>query len=1001
MIIHKLGLSFLLWMCYNLLMNTGIIYRIQHTPIIPGPLYGVCRLYGGKNTMAKREKRQRRRRQHWRPDLISWLLYMAWRIGSSAFKIIAGVLATVLLIVVVCGFVVVTILGDYLQDEIMPMAQMNLDDYLLEQTSYIYYFDDKGNVQILQQIHSTTDRQWVSYEDLPQELLHAAVAIEDKRFYEHQGVDWITTVKACINMFFGGSSQFGGSTLTQQLVKNLELMVDEKADDITVQRKIMEIFKAQAFEKTYDKEVVMEWYMNTVYFGEGCYGVKSAAENYFGKELKDMTTAELAALIGITNNPSLFNPYRTWRDNKDMNGAQRNRDRQLTILGEMYIQEWITEEEYEVAKNQIMVYKRGIADEDRWGECVDILTDAGDLLSKGCGYEGPARDMIAKTEGDVTKHYCPECGNEIDTTTDSSQVIYSWFVDTVLEDVARELAKRDGVTKWDITVRERYVNRIARSGYHIYTTYDAAAQAAVDNIYTDLDKIPETLGSQQLQSAIVIIDNRTGDIVAMSGGVGEKKVADAWNRAVDAQRQPGSSIKPVTIYAQAFEKGVITPTTIIDDLPLMYTGEKENNPYPLNDNRVYHVERNVWRGIVSSVNAVAVRVLDMVGMKESFTFATQNLGLSTLVERYVNSTGTVLSDIGYAPLGLGAFTYGVTVRDMSNAYSTFANNGVYREARTYYGVLDEKGNVILSNEQDSRKLFSEKTIDYLNYCLTCAVDEGTGTSASLFKELGITVAGKTGSTQNNKDRYFCGYTGYYTAAVWSGFDIPEEIYMSGDTATERANPSCQLWKKVMLQLHEGLENIPLYNNANFEYVTLCLETGLLATEACECDIRSGRTFTRPLYPEDVPTEFCNRHIMVDYCSNGVAGEYCKKFQSVGLLSFQQKALSVLTQSRIEELMKAKAHGLYYIYYDNNYVYYVDDNGNPQPFFGLTYHGTGEAKNMINVGLEAPYKVCTKHTQAAWEQYVAEHPWLDDSTDEPEAPIDPALPPEEDNYDTED
>ena len=971
--------------------------------------------------MAEKEKRQRKgRRQQWRPSLVTWLLHRIWRIGVSVLKIAAGTVATVLLILIVCGFVVVTILGDYLQDDIMPLAEMNLEDYELDKTSYVYCYDEKGNIQILQQIHSTTDRQWVAFEDLPEDLLHAAVAIEDKRFYEHQGVDWITTAKACINMFFGGSSQFGGSTLTQQLVKNLELMLDESADDVTVQRKILEIFRAQAFEKTYDKDVVMEWYMNTVFFGEGCYGVKSAAENYFGKELQDMTTAELAALIGITNNPSLFNPYRTWRDNKDMNGAERNRDRQLTILGEMYNQQWLTEEAYKEAISQVMVFKRGIDDADRWTECVDVLDDDGNVLSKGCGYEGPVRDLIAKTEGEKTVYYCPDCGKQIDTTTDSSQAVYSWYVDTVLEDVARDLALKDGVTTWDRLVRERYINKIARSGYHIYTPYSPSVQAAVDKVYTDLEQIPSTLGSQQLQSAIVIVDNRTGDIVAMSGGVGEKSVADAWNRAVDAKRQPGSSIKPLTIYAQAFERGLITPATIIDDLPLRYYGEKNETPFPKNDSKTYAVQRTIWRGIVSSINSVAINTLDMLGLENSFYFATEKLGLSTLVDRYVNSSGTTLSDIDYSPLGMGAFTYGVTVRDMTCAYATFANNGQYREGRTYYGVLDDNGNVILDNDQESSQLFSEKTINYLNYCLTDAVSQGTGTAANLFQDIGISTAGKTGSTQSNKDRYFSGFTGYYTAAVWCGFDTPEQIYMDGATAAERANPSCQLWKKVMLQIHNDLENIPLYDNSEMEQATICLESGLLATEACSHDIRNlGRTFEMKLYPEDIPTTFCNLHVMVDYCSDGVAGEYCHKFQSVGVIGFQQKSLVRLTETRIKELMMAKGKGISSAYIKDNYVYLVDKDGNPVPFYGMEFISTGKEDKKINVDLEAPYQVCTKHTKEAWEQYLLEHPWLDDTPDEPqepdvpedpmdpslpvvpELPIDPALPPEpDDNENTE-
>ena len=231
-------------------------------------------------------------------------------------------------IVVICGFVLAGAMGDYLQNEIVPNVNFELDKYDLEQTSYIYYVDNNGDIQRLQKIYTDTDRQWASYEEIPEDLVHAAVAIEDKRFYEHQGVDWITTVKACGNMFFGGSSTFGGSTITQQLVKN------QSGDNaITVQRKVEEIFRAQKLETKYDKKTIMEWYLNLIYMGEGCYGVKSAARVYFGKALEDLTTAECASLISITNNPSLFDPYIS---------EERNRKRQLIVLDEMKDQGWIT-----------------------------------------------------------------------------------------------------------------------------------------------------------------------------------------------------------------------------------------------------------------------------------------------------------------------------------------------------------------------------------------------------------------------------------------------------------------------------------------------------------------------------------------------------------------------------------------------------------------------------------------------------------------------------------
>ena len=252
-----------------------------------------------------KRRRARRPRQDWNPHWIIKLLYTAFSLAVSLLKIAVGAAATVLMILVICGIVFVGTLGDYLQDEILTEAQdWSIDDYDVEETSFMYYVDSRGKVQQLQQIFTTTDRQWVELEDIPEDLIHATVAIEDKRFYEHQGVDWITTVKACLNMFFGGDSQFGGSTITQQLLKNVT-----NAKSVTVQRKVMEIFRAQVFEREYDKDVILEQYLNRIYLGRGCYGVKSAAAEYFGKELQSLTTAECASLISITNNPSLFNPF--------------------------------------------------------------------------------------------------------------------------------------------------------------------------------------------------------------------------------------------------------------------------------------------------------------------------------------------------------------------------------------------------------------------------------------------------------------------------------------------------------------------------------------------------------------------------------------------------------------------------------------------------------------------------------------------------------------------
>ncbi len=918
------------------------------------------------------EKDKKGQRQDWQPHPALKVLYRVWRVFYSGVKIAAGALATVLLICVVCGFVFANYLGVYLQEDVMSKAEMNLDDYNLDKTSYIYYLDENDDIQILQQIYSTTDRRWASYEELPEDLIHACVSIEDKRFYEHQGVDWITTVKACLSMFFGGD-QFGGSTITQQLIKNLK-----EEDSITVQRKVIEIFRAMAFEKKYNKETVLEWYMNTVYFGEGCYGVKSAADNYFGKELQDMTTAELASLIGITNNPSLYRPYRTTLDKGGLNGAELNRFRQEVILGQMLELEWIGEEEYEEAMSQEMVFKRGIAPQDRWTTCKDTFDDDGNLVTPGCGLNCAVRDLIASGEGENVAYTCPQCGNAVDITTDASQSIYSWYVDQVLDDVARKLAEQNG-EEWGSKVRKNYLELISRAGYHIYTPYDAEVQAAVDSVYTDLTQIPEVYSGQQLQSGIVITDNRTGDIVALAGGVGEKDTFDAYNRATDAKLQVGSAIKPLTVYSQAFELGLVTPATVVDDMPISTLNGK---PYPSNVEKQYHYSRTVLNGVVQSVNTLSVNTLDMIGTQYSYDFTKNQYGLTHLTDHYLSRNGTILTDVGYSALGMGGLTVGATVRQMTCAYGTFSIFGVYREGRVFTKVYDSDGKLVLDNQQEQRAILGEKAVNYMNYCLDKTVEAMPGVDMA---EIGMDVAGKTGSTNDYKDRYFCGFTGYYTAGVWCGFDSPEEIIM----ANAGDSPATNLWKKVMIQLHQGKETVPLYNTDGMVQVSVCLDSGKLATEACYMDIRSDDTNRVQsgiwVYEEDAPTEFCDKHISMDYCSEGgaSANSWCKKFASVGAIRLDKTSLVKMTQDKIDDLLELEGHGLMWYYLRSDYVYLVDHMGNPLPYHGM--HGN------MNMESNLPYLSCKLHTEAAWEAYKQGHPWVDNDYDHPEDPLEPIEP----------
>lgn len=894
-------------------------------------------------------------RQDWKPHWVLGLLLKIWMVLFSGFKIAVGAVATVLLILVVCGFAFMGVLGDYLQEDIMPSAsEVDLGGQDLDLSSFVYYVNSNSDIEELQQIYAATSRQLATLDEIPEDLIHAAVAIEDKRFYEHQGVDWFTTIKAVANMFFGDDT-VGGSSITQQLIKN-----QTGEDSVTVQRKVLEFFRATSIEKRYDKDVIITEYLNSIYLGQGCRGVKSAAEAYFGKELRMLTTAECASLIAITNNPSLYDPYMPAFEEGGRTGWDRNTSRKEIILGEMFGQGWITEEEYTSAMEQKIVLKRGIDDEDRWAVCTN----------EDCDYAGTVGTYQMSGE----EYICPQCNKVTWIAQDASQEVYSWFMDTLLEDVAKAMAERDGM-EWNDSTAEHYKILIGKGGYHIYSTLDMEVQNAVDRIYQNLDEIPDTWSAQQLESGIVVVDNRTGDIVAMAGGVGEKTVFDAHSIATDAKLQSGSSIKPLSVYAPAFELGTYTPATIIKDLPYLYDEEDDGKPWPRNDNRRYSYSRTLFGAIEDSVNAVAVNTLAQIGTSYGYKYAKDIFGLSTLVERYPNSDGTYSSDIDLSPLAMGAQTVGITVRDMTNAFATFANDGVYRSGRTFTKVYDNEGNLVLDNTQKSEQIISEKTADYISYCLTNAVNEGTGKDAKIS---GTVVAGKTGSTSSFRDRWFCGYTEYYTAAVWCGYRDPEVINLKNASFS---NPAAHLWMKVMKPLHEGKAAVQLYNENKMTTVSVCLDSGKLATDACRSDVRNvSRVQDVMVYKEDRPTEICDKHVTVDYCvtGNGVANEYCKHLSQAGAsVTLGSQILVKLTESELSEILRAEKFSLDAEFLRDDYVYLVDAAGNDASFKG--FH------NNINGGVTAPYKVCTVHNKNAWDAYQAAHPTAPPETTAPSVP----------------
>ena len=882
----------------------------------------------------RNENVRRVTRQSWKPSRPLLALHGFWKGAYSVIKILLAAVATVVAITAICLFAFIGLLADYLDsDAIMGSAEVVMGDFDQSGNSVMYYTDASGKIQVLQRLHADTNEDWATYDEIPKDLIFAAAAIEDHRFFEHQGVDWIPTIKACVSMFIGGR-EFGGSSITQQLIKNLYLEYDDSADDVTVQRKVLEIFRATEFEKRYDKKFIIEWYLNKIFLGEHCKGVKPAAARYFGKELEDLNTAECAALISITNNPSLFNPYRTGLDNykgEQLTGAERNKRRREDTLFMMKQYGWLTDEEYAQAltDSENLTLKRGIDPEDRYADC----------MHEDCGYHGKVGTFTEKDN----KNYCPKCNRVTTIGSDASRTVYSWFVDVVLEEVAQWFCEKGGVN-WenaDKDTKTDFKRLVCQSGLHIYTTLDMTVQKQVDKIYGNLDEIPDTDSIQQLQSGMVVIDNETGDIVAIAGGVGEKDVHDAYSKATDAKLQPGSSIKPLTVYAPGFELGVMNPGTVMEDLPMYYTNGK---PFPRNADHQYYYTRTILGSVVDSLNAVAVNGIDMMGREYSFNFAKDKFRLSTLVKEYTNSAGKVFTDVDWAPLALGAPTVGITVRDMSTAYATFANNGVYRDSRTYTLIYDNDGILIHNNEQKSEQILTEKTVNYMNYCLDKAVEVGTGSYAE-FDSYNYDICGKTGTTTGTKDRWFCGFTNKYTAAVWTGYEHPEAI------TGAPGNVACTLWRKVMEPLHRELQSEVLYDKNALVETNICIDCGKLATELCELDPRNmisnfSRVESVLLYPEDVPTESCDCHVEVRYCDEGyaVANERCPHAVT--------RALCKITKSQVDKIRQASTVGLWYYYCNEYYMYVVDNKLNPIPFFGL--------QGDRNQGMTVPYVVCDKH-----------------------------------------
>ena len=754
------------------------------------------------------------------------------------FGVIGKVLGTFLLVMLITGIILACFAMAYIKQVILPQAHLDAN-FDMNLTSTIYYMDSSTGQYVEHlSLHGLENRELVTYDQIPQNLINATIAIEDERFLTHNGVDWKRTLNGVLLMFTGKDIQ-GGSTITQQLIKNVT-----QYDDVTVKRKILEIFTALDFDATYSKEQIMEWYLNYIYLGDGCSGVATAAKNYFGKEVSEMSLAECASLISITNNPTLYGPNSSIRITNEKTGEvttgrERNKERQELVLWKMKELNMISEQEYQEAVAEELVFTRS---ED-----------------------------------------------ESKPTT-----IYNWYDEQVITDVINDLMEEKGYSQ---TLAE---NTVLSGGLKIYACVDTRIQSIVESVYYDQNslKLPSKKG-QDIQSSIVIIDPQ-GNVVGLAGALGSKDANRVLNMASGTVRQPGSSIKPLSVYAPAIELGLITPASVYADEPVRVLNGKN---WPLNNPQTYRGDITVETALEVSSNPVAVRILEEMGAETSFNFVEENFHID--LEDYYLSNGEVKNDYGSSQLALGGLTHGVSVMDMAAAYSVFPRDGTYLEPRTYSKVTREVNGVeevLLDNTNtEGEVILSTRTTYYMNEMLKNVVTSGTGTAARIS---GMTVAGKTGSTTANNDRWFVGYTPYYTAAVWVGYKTPERIYANN-------NPAAVMWQKVMSQVHEGLANKDFTEASGLTTVQICKDSGLRATDACRSDPRGDRVMQVSVFQEDAPAENCGSHVLVEVCTESpivdadgnavsglyhLAGEFCPREanEAQGITKGTVTSIGVLT-----------------------------------------------------------------------------------------------------------
>ena len=713
-----------------------------------------------------------------------------------------------------------------------------------------FVYDADGN-QLQKLTAPDSNRMPVDLDQIPKDLQYAVVAIEDERFYEHNGIDIRGILRAAVRGITTGTFSEGASTITQQLIKNN--VFTDWVNESTLQRfqrKFQEWYLALELEKQVDKDEILENYLNTINLGNGNYGVQAAAQDYFGKDVSELTLSECTVLAGITQNPTRYNP---------ITNPENNAQRRQEVLDHMLEQEYITKEQYDecLADNvydRIQSIEQEEENEDStYSYFIDELTEQviQDLQDKRGYTEQQAYNAlwsgglrIYTTQDPDIQQICDEEYSDSSNFPSGSQVELDYAL-TVRHPNGEE-------ENYSAEMLEQYFIENESSDFSLLFDSQESAQAHVDAykayVLSDgSEVVAETVHfTPQPQSSLCIIDQHTGYVKAIVGGRGEKSTSLSLNRATNTTRQPGSTFKPLAAYAAALNECDMSLATTFEDEPFTY-----DNGEPLyNADRQYHGTVTMRESIVHSYNIPAVKCMIDITPELGVEYL-EKFGFSSLVTEPVDINGESYDDLN-ASTAIGGITYGVSNLELTAAYAAIANNGVYIKPVFYTRILDSDGNVVIDNTPEKTTVIKPSTAYLLTSAMEDVISEGTGTRVQFD---GMHLAGKTGTTDNYRDLWFCGFSPYYTCSVWAGYD-DNTVLPAGESRTYQQT----LWRNIMERIHENLVDTEFKMPSTVEEASICTRTGLLATSSCNA-------VTEYFDIDQIPTQYCSGHYSSSYNYN--------------------------------------------------------------------------------------------------------------------------------------